>query len=235
MMNVLIVDDEYLARRLLASYVASMPDLHLVAQCGSALEAYALIAREAVDIVLLDIHMPDLSGLELARMLAQSPRRPAVIFTTAYGQYALDSYDLDAADYLLKPIAPDRFAQAIEKARRLVAPQAAAVPQAAERPTFLMVKADHRHYKIELDDLRYVEGQHEYVSFYTGERRVTALYSLKALEQELPADRFVRVHKSYIVGLRYVTERTTDTLTVAGRKIPVGGSYRDAVARAFGL
>ena len=226
-MTVLIVDDEYPARRLLASYVAAEPDLHLVAQCGSALEAHTILTQQPVDILLLDIHMPDLSGLELARMLAAAPHRPAVIFTTAYGQYALDSYDLDAADYLLKPIAPERFRQAIDKARRLAPPQ--------PRPTFLMVKADHRHYKIELDDLLYVEGQHEYVSFHTAERRITALYSLKALEQQLPADRFLRVHKSYIVSLRHVTERTADALIVAGRKIPVGGSYRDAVARAFGL
>ena len=228
-MNVLIVDDEYLARRLLASYVAAEPDLHLVAQCSSALEAYALLAQQPVDILLLDIHMPDLSGLELARMLRSGAGRPAVIFTTAYGQYALDSYDLDAVDYLLKPIAPERFRQAIDKARRLLA------PPSTPAPDFLMVKADHRHYRLLLDDLLYVEGQHEYVSFHTAERRITALYSLKALEAELPAGRFLRVHKSFIVGLRYVSECSADALTVAGHRIPVGGSYRAAVLRALGL
>lgn len=236
MYQVLIVDDEFLARKLLQDYVSKMPELQLAGTAQNAFEAFSFCKEHPVDILLLDIHMPDLNGIELARTLRTVP---AVIFTTAYSEYALQSYEVSAVDYLLKPIAIPRFMQAIEKAvaRLRRTTDVSALPTAdAQQPSasYLLVKADYKLYKINFADLLYIEGQHEYVSFYTRERRITALYSLKSLEEQLPRDRFVRVHKSYIVSIDNISEIEQLSLTVAGQKIPIGGSYRDALMERLG-
>lgn len=239
MYKVLIVDDEFLARKLLQGYVQKMPALELVGTAQNAFEAFCFVKEHPVDIILLDIHMPDLNGIELARTLKNVP---AIIFTTAYSEYALESYEVSAVDYLLKPITLPRFMQAIEKAilklrNTTTAPTADTAETSAASPaatgkgngeaSYLMVKADYRFYKINYEDLLFIEGQHEYVSFYTTGKRITALYSLKALEEQLPADQFIRVHKSYIVSIRRISEIEQVSVTVAGQKIPVGGSYRE--------
>lgn len=243
MYNVLIVDDEFLARKLLQGYVEKIEDLHLVGTAQNAAEAFSMVKEQQIDILLLDIHMPDLNGIELARTL---PNIPAFIFTTAYSEYALESYDVSAVDYLLKPIAFPRFEAAIEKAINKLKSMAnnaepketevaAEIPQEpASNKTYLLVKADYRLYKVNFDDLLYIEGQHEYVSFYTREKRITALYSLKNLEEQLPADQFIRVHKSYIVSINEIQEIEPLSITVAGQKLPIGGSYRDALMKKLG-
>ena len=262
MYNVLIVDDEFLARKLLQDYVSKIPELQLAGTAQNAFEAFSFCKEHHVDIVLLDIHMPDLNGIELARTLKNVP---SIIFTTAYSEYALESYEVSAVDYLLKPIALPRFMQAIEKAiARLKGlatpsqtpqtpqtPQTSQTPQTPQTPTqtpqtlqtppqtppqtpYLMVKADYKLYKINFDDIHYIEGQHEYVSFYTKDKRVTALYSLKALEDQLPRDKFIRVHKSYIVNIDHISEIEQVSLTVAGHKVPIGGSYRDSLLERLG-
>lgn len=250
MYNVLIVDDEFLARKLLQGYVEKMPELTLAGTAQNAFEAFSFVKEHPVDILLLDIHMPDLNGIELARTLHDVP---AIIFTTAYSEYALESYEVSAVDYLLKPITLPRFMQAIEKAILRISNTAPAAtpagtknppsprqetgaePAAAPSGQYLMVKADYRLYKINFEDLLYVEGQHEYVSFYTKAKRITALYSLKSLEEQLPADQFVRVHKSYIVSIANISEVEQLSVTVAGQKLPIGGSYRDALLQRLGI
>lgn len=242
MYNVLIVDDEFLARKLLQGYVAKVADLKLVGMAQNAAEAFALIKNQQVDILLLDIHMPDLNGIELARTL---PNVPAFIFTTAYSEYALESYEVSAVDYLLKPIAFPRFEAAIEKAiaklKSMATPETKETEVEPELPlensinkNYILVKADYRLYKVNFDDLLYIEGQHEYVSFYTREKRITALYSLKNLEEQLPSDKFIRVHKSYIVSINEIQEIEPLSITVAGQKLPIGGSYRDTLMKKLG-
>lgn len=239
--NVLIVDDEFLARKLLTSYIEKMEDMNLVGTAANAFEAFGLVKENKVDILLLDIHMPDLNGLDFAKTCGNVP---AIIFTTAYSEHALESYEVDAIDYLLKPIAFPRFQKAIEKAKAKInalrpsadakkanteAPAEETEPQepAVRKLDYIMVKADYKLYKINYADLLYIEGQHEYVSFYTTGKRITALYSLKSLEEQLPADLFVRVHKSYIISINNITEINPLTVTVAGVKIPIGGSYKE--------
>lgn len=240
MYNVLIVDDEFLARKLLQGYVSKLSDLNLIGTAQNAAEAFAIVKQQQVDILLLDIHMPDLNGIELARTLGNIP---AIIFTTAYSEYALESYEVSAVDYLLKPIAFPRFQAAIEKAIAKIkslevadtktekAETTTPQPETNDKRDFLLVKADYRLYKINYDDLLYIEGQHEYVSFYTKGKRITALYSLKSLEESLPADRFIRVHKSYIVSIDEIQEIEQLSITVAGQKLPIGGSYREALMK----
>lgn len=255
MYKVLIVDDEFLARKLLQSYVEKVDGLEVAATCANASEAFKTIKEQKIDILLLDIHMPDLNGMDFARTCHDVP---AIIFTTAYSQYALESYEVSAVDYLLKPIAMPRFIEAIEKAKKRLAPIQGTNPESitrnekadntddnfqsnaitaahSEESSFLMVKADYKLYKINYEDLIYIEGQHEYVSFYTKERRITALYALKTLEETLPSDKFIRVHKSYIVAIEKIQEVEQLSIVVAGVKIPVGGIYRDALMKKLGV
>ena len=226
--NVIIVDDEYLARKLLQDYVSKVESLQLVATCSNAFEAMEALANNTVDIMLLDIQMPDLTGMELVKGLE---KKPAVIFTTAYSEYAVDAFNLAVVDYLLKPFDFPRFFQAVRKAIGNVQPKTEeTTKQAADiskSNDFITVKADYKLYKINYDDLLFIEGQHEYVTFHTTQRRITALFALKDLEELLPKDRFVRVHKSYIVSFKHIQDLDKSDVTVAGNKVPVGASYRD--------
>ena len=242
--RVLIVDDEFLARKLLTGYVSKIDSLELVAACSNAFEAMTYLQKESIDILLLDIHMPDITGLELVRSMKNLP---AIIFTTAYSEYAIDSYELGAIDYLLKPIGFPRFFQAINKAIEKIGhgqpfdKASTETPLSEEtldiKPTqdFLTVKADYKIYKINYSDLLYIEGQHEYVTFHTSTRRITALYSLKNLEEQLPSNQFLRIHKSYIISFHHIEDIEGNNVSVAGTKLPIGGSYRDALMARLNL
>ena len=227
--NVVIVDDEFLARKLLQDYVSKINSLQLVASCANAVEAIEALKNNKVDILLLDIQMPDITGLELVQSLEH---KPAVIFTTAYSEYAVDAFNLGVTDYLLKPFDFPRFFQAISKAigsnaQTEVINAKKTSDAVSKSADFITVKADYKLYKINYDDLLFIEGQHEYVTFHTPQRRITALFALKDLEEMLPQDRFVRVHKSYIVSFDHIQDLDKSDVTVAGTKIPVGASYRD--------
>ena len=238
----LIVDDEFLARKLLSDYVSKIDSLNPIRTSSNAFEAMTYLQKNNVDILLLDIHMPDITGLELVKSMKNLP---AVIFTTAYSEYAIDSYELGAVDYLLKPIAFPRFFQAINKAieklghkghddislkpleeMRNAGPVCDSIKHVKD---FLTVKADYKIYKINFSDLLYVEGQHEYVTFHTTTRRITALFSLKSLEDILPSDQFLRIHKSYIVSFHFIEDIEGNIVSVSGNKLPIGGSYREAL------
>ncbi len=221
--NVLIADDEFLARKLLQEYVQKIDSLNLVDCCSDGIRTMEVLKNEEIDILLLDIQMPELTGLELLKTIEN---QPAVILTTAYSEYAVDAFSLGVVDYLLKPFDFPRFLQAINKAID-TRPKENTVTGHAASNDFIMVKADYKLYKVNFSDLIFIEGQHEYVTFHTKTKRITALYSLKNLEDTLPRDMFARVHKSYIVSLDYIEDIDKTTITVAGNKIPVGSSYRD--------
>lgn len=222
--NVLIVDDEFLARKLLSEYVSKIDYLNLVDTCSDATKAMEVLKNENVDILLLDIQMPDISGIEMLKMI---DNKPAVILTTAYSEYAVDAFALGVVDYLLKPFDYVRFVQAINKAvsfNMLEQPL-----ETTQSNDYILVKADYKLYKVNFEDLLYIEGQHEYVTFHTISKRITALYSLKNLEDILPKDKFVRTHKSFIVSIKNIEDIDKLNVTVAGNKIPVGASYRDSL------
>lgn len=222
--NVLIVDDEYPARMLLQDYVSKVDSLNLVDCCSSAVKAMDVLANQHVDIMLLDIQMPEMTGEELLKSL---DKKPVVILTTAYSEYAVDAFALGVVDYLLKPFDFARFLQAVNKAKEPIGRRKQLQPAA----DYMMVKADYKLYKINYEDLLFIEGQHEYVSFNMTSRRVTALYSLKNLEESLPADRFFRVHKSFIISINHIEDIDKQFVTVGGRKIPIGANYRDELLK----
>ena len=220
--NVLIVDDEFLARKLLSEYVSKVDFLQLIDTCSDATKAMEVINEEHIDILLLDIQMPDISGMEMLKLMNN---KPAVILTTAYSEYAVDAFALGVVDYLLKPFDYARFLQAVNKAVNTISTET----QSDAVNDYLMVKADYKLYKVNFNDLLFIEGQHEYVTFHTKTKRITALYSLKNLEDTLPKDRFVRTHKSFIVSIKNIEDIDKVNVTVAGNKIPVGASYREAL------
>lgn len=218
--SVMIVDDEVPARTLLETYVSRVPELEVVASCSNALEASRLLSQIKVDILLCDIQMPGLNGLDFVRALE---KRPAVIFTTAYAQYAINGFELDAVDYLLKPIALPRFIKAVNKAMEQLS-------SSIVEEEYLNVKADYKIYRIALQELLFIESQHEYITYHTINEKITAYGSLKALEKNLPGERFVRIHKSFIISLDKIrsADRSKVVLLYHGQiSLPIGRVYRD--------
>jgi DNA-binding LytR/AlgR family response regulator len=228
-LNVLIVDDEFHARKLLADYVSKIPFLHLVNTCPNVFEAIDVMQKENIDILLLDIQMPDMTGIEFARSLNKSP---VIIFSTAYSEYAVESYELEVADYLLKPIEFPRFLQAAYKAKSRIENRRDAACHVSTNNTdenndFLIIKDGVKIHKIQYTDLLYMEGQREYVTFHTTKQKITALYTLKYLEETLPANLFMRVHKSYIVSFKHIESIDRNVLKIAGETLFIGGNYRE--------
>ncbi|MCB0545030.1 MAG: LytTR family DNA-binding domain-containing protein [Saprospiraceae bacterium] len=228
----LVVDDEELARTLLENYIARVPGLEPIAFCANPLEAMNILRKETVDLLFLDIQMPELTGIEFLRTLQQ---KPVVVFTTAYADYALEGYSLDVTDYLLKPFSFERFLQAVNKAgAALQAKTAAPAPQSGSQlpeKDYLLIKADHKVHRIKYGDIVYIQSMREYVAFHTDNGRILSLNSLKQLEEELPPERFIRVHKSYMVAIGRINTMEGNLLHVGKEKIPVGANYRDALVK----
>lgn len=237
-MKCLIVDDEYLALQLLESYIAKIPSLQLVGKCRNALTALEILQKEQVDLLFLDIQMPDLTGLDLLKTLSHSPM---VIFSTAYSEYAMEGYELNVLDYLLKPIPFERFVKAVNKAKNLYSLQnqpTSISPAMAEKSTvekdYFMVKADYKSLKVRFEDILYVEGLKEYVSIYTLQgKRIITHSTMKNIEQILVPYGFMRIHKSYIVSLSKVDAIVGNMLEINSVEIPVGRSYRSQVFAYF--
>jgi Response regulator of the LytR/AlgR family len=231
MMNVLIVDDEHHARKLLADYTDKVPFLNLVKTCMNVFEAIEVMQKERVDLLILDIQMPDMTGMEFARSLN---RKPIIIFSTAYSEYAIEGFELDVADYLLKPVEFPRFLQAAYKAKNRYEMKFPEVdinkqitPPHPEENNFLIIKDGPKIHKIDYSDLLYIEGQREYVTFHTKQKKITALYVMKNLEDSLPQKYFIRIHKSYIVAIKHIEMIEGNMLKIVGEKIPIGGSYKN--------
>lgn len=234
MMNVIIVDDEPLALEVLETYIAQTPSLQLVARCSNAIEAFEALNMHAVDLMFLDIQMPQITGIDFLKTLARPPK---VIFTTAYPNYALDGYELNAVDYLLKPISLERFQRAVQKAQQRhdaehsspALPATATENAAAKEPEvdFIFVKADKKLIKIKFDDIRFIEGLKDYVILHTPSGRIVTLQTMKSLEDKLPPEHFMRVHRSYIVNLGKIEMMEANTLIIDKKPVPIGKNYKD--------
>ena len=225
MLNVLIVDDEPLATEIIESYASSLSNLHVVKSCNDPIEALKTIKNENIDLLFLDIQMPELTGIEFIKSLVHPP---LVIFTTAFPDYAVDGFELDAVDYLLKPISKDRFIRAVQKAEDILEHRQA---QGQVHKDYIFVKADKKMLKLKFDNVLYVEGLKDYVIIRTVEGRVITLHTMKGLEQKLPQDQFLRIHRSFIVNLSKISAVVGNMieLTVANQRkqIPIGKSYKD--------
>ena len=229
-----IVDDEPLAVELLASYVKKIPFLELCGKYSNATDALHGIGEEPVDLLFLDIQMPELNGLELSKMVPENTR---IVFTTAFNQYAVDGFRVNALDYLLKPISYADFLEASNKALQwfqLVqqneqqAQAATPAPEGEQRSIF--VKSEYKLLQIDLDDIRYIEGLKDYVKIYTEQSQhpILSLMNMKAIEQMLPASRFIRVHRSFIVQKSKIREIERNRIVFGDVYIPIGDSYKQA-------
>ncbi|CAM4258152.1 two component transcriptional regulator, LytTR family [Pedobacter westerhofensis] len=232
------VDDEPLALDIIEDYVSKVPFLELVKRTENAIEALQMVQAGGIDLVFLDIQMPDLTGIQFLKI---ANNKASYILTTAYSQYALESYDLNVSDYLLKPIAFDRFYKAVEKVHNQhknnaePAPATApVVPVAAPAAVpvqpvqdFIFVKTEHKIQKIELDNILYIEGLKDYISIFTKAERVITLQNMKRMEETLPQSQFIRVHKSYIIALDKIESIERSRITICGKIIPIGDTYRD--------
>lgn len=231
-MKCVIVDDEALARRLLADYVSKVPELELVGACDSAIAAKSLVQQQEVDLLLLDIQMPDLTGIELLKIL---PSPPITIFTTAYAEYALEGYNLAVIDYLLKPISFERFFQAVTRAQEFLRYRSTSVPEknAAVAPNsvvdqdYFFVKSDYKIVKINFAKVIFVEGMREYVRIHTESQKVMTLLSMQKMEEMLPSAMFVRIHRSHIVNLSKIDEIQGNTVYLGTRELPVSKGYKE--------
>jgi DNA-binding LytR/AlgR family response regulator len=223
----LIVDDEPLARSLLTDYVKKIPYLNLLDASSSPLTAIEILRSTPVDLLFLDIQMPEITGISLLKALQ---KKPLVILTTAYSEYALEGYELDVIDYLLKPITFERFLRAVEKAnQRLTTPAPAPVikniPDAVV-PPFVFVKDGTKLVKVRWEDILYVEGLKDYVTIHTRTQKIVTLQRLKSMEEQLPPDKFIRIHHSYIVAVDAIDVIHKGEVQIGPVTIPVSDTYR---------
>lgn len=236
--NCLIVDDEHLARTLLESYVRKIPVLNLIGKCKNPLEAIPLMQENEIDILFLDIQMPEITGLDFLKTISDPP---VVILTTAYQEYALESYQLDVTDYLLKPFSFERVLKAVDKASKLLTlKKGSKIITGAEQVNinsekeFLNIKVDHKIRRIPLSEIIYIEGMKEYVAIHTPTEKYITLESLKNLEETLPESQFIRSHKSFIVSIKNITALDGNQIYIKKTPLPVGKNYKeDLIKKVF--
>lgn len=235
MITCIAIDDELLALELLEDNIRRTPFLQLSRSFTSSIEAIEFLRGNAVDLMFLDIHMPDLSGIQLLKLIQP---KPLVILITAFEKYALQGFELDVVDYLMKPVSYDRFLKAAGKARELISLKRAAVVQIPETPAgggFFFVKSDYKQIRIDFNEIMYIEGLKDYVKIYSGDRPVLTQMSIKSILEKIPETDFMRIHRSYIVNLTKIQFVQRMQVRIGNKDIPVGESYRDAFFQRLNL
>ena len=234
-LNCAVIDDEFLARQYLKDYIARVPILNLVGDFDSPLLILEELRKGNIDLLFLDIQMPDISGLDFLKSL--NPQ-PYIIFTTAYSEFALNGYEHNTIDYLLKPFSFERFLKAVNKAADIASASGKGTlnrryEKNGSVSNYLTIRADRKLYKINYNDILFIEGQKAYVTFHTTERNITAIAVMKELEDVLPRDMFIRIHKSFIVAVRFIDSLEGNLIGISGKKLPVGRNYRERVEEIF--
>ncbi len=234
MIRCLIVDDEPLALHILEDYLSKVPFLQLVKSTTNPIEALTLVQDRQIDLVFLDVQMPELTGIQFLKI---ANGKAKVILTTAYPQYALEGYELDVIDYLLKPIAFDRFYKSVQKVQAalqsastntpIVAPSEPVTNRQDFLSDFIFVKTEHKIQKVYLNDILFIEGLKDYISIFTQAERIITLQNMKKMEDALPPQYFTRVHKSYIVSINKIDSIERSRIFIGEKIIPVGDTYRE--------
>jgi DNA-binding LytR/AlgR family response regulator len=222
--NCIIVDDEPQARKMMEAFVSQLGGWKILRVCSNAIEAFEALQSSPVDVIFLDIKMPIITGIDFLKSLKKPP---LVIFTTAYNKYAMDGYELNVVDYLLKPISMHRLLQAAEKVtERLNAGAEKGTNSNAAEATFMFVKHDNKLVKINFADMLYVEGMQNFVRIHTNTKSYLITHTMKAMEEILPANSFIRVHKSYIVAMNAITTVYGNTIEIGSTQIPIGSNFK---------
>jgi len=225
MATCMIVDDEPLSRDILRKYIGEVKDLELVAECPDGIEATQELAQKPVDIIFLDINMPGLTGIALARSL---PDPPLIIFTTAYPEFAVDGFELNALDYLVKPYSFERFLKAVNRAQASLSTE-----DGLETAQKIIVKADKKLYALEADNILFIEGQGDYIRIHMEEMRLTVHDTLKNFTETLPPEDFMRVHKSWVVNLKKISFIEGNQVKIASERIPVSPTSREELLQRY--
>lgn len=226
----LIVDDEPPAREIIRRYIEELPTLHLAGECANALQAFTLLQQQPIDLIFLDIRMPQLNGNDFLKTLKHPPK---VIFTTAYPDYALEGYELDVVDYLMKPIPFDRFLKAVNKAFPSGSAKIETVSPTEEKKNeaFVYFRADRKMVKVMLQDISYIESMKDYVKVVTANNTLITKQSISSVEEMLPEKQFIRVHRSYIISLNKIKTFTSELIEIGSTEIPIGKLYRNGVLK----
>jgi two-component system, LytTR family, response regulator LytT len=226
MINTIAIDDEPLALKLVTGYIEKTPGLKLAGSFDNPIDASEFIADNYIDLIFIDIQMPDLTGIEFTRLIEKGPK---VIFTTAYEKYALEGYKLDIVDYLLKPFSYEEFLTAVQKALKLIKLEHQVPDKVETNNEFLFLKSDYKIKRINFNDILYIEGLKDYVKVFTNNtaKPILSLTSLKNLESKLPEQRFMRVHRSFIVNLEKVDTIERSRIIFGKEYIPVSDQYKE--------
>jgi DNA-binding LytR/AlgR family response regulator len=225
-LKTIAIDDEPLALRLVSDYVSKTPFLELVGSFDNPLDAIDFLSKQSVDLIFVDIQMPDLTGIEFARSLEGAPK---IVFTTAYEKYAIEGFKLNAIDYLLKPFSYEEFLKAAGKARKQTELEANVLPSIEANSQFLFLKSEYKIRRINFNDILYIEGLKDYIKVYISgdDKPIMSLNSIKSLEQKLPEDKFMRVHRSFIVNLDKIDTIERSRIIFGKVYIPVSDQYKD--------
>ena len=229
MIQCIAIDDEPLALELLTDNISKVPYLQLVAACDNAMEAMKILQQQPVDLIFLDIQMPGLTGLQFIQTLKE---KPMFILVTAYDKYALDGFNLDVIDYLVKPVPLERFIKACNKANELYTLKTRSKqPSVENNPGYFFVNVDYSLLKVIFDDISYIEGLKDYIKIHlkSSSKAVITRMSMKSLEDQLPASQFIRIHKSYMVSLKHVTAVRKNSVFIDAMELPVSDNYRDTI------
>ena len=234
-MRCLIIDDEPLAIELLEDFVSKTPFLELASSCSNAIEATSILKKIKIDLIFTDIEMPDFSGIEFVKSLDE---KPLFIFTTAYSHYAVEGFNLNAVDYLVKPIPFHRFLTAVNRAQEIYLLKKEDVksnPVIGDSACFMFVKSEYDNIKINFDDIKYIEGLKDYIKiFSTSHKPILTLSNFKKIEEKLPGNLFIRVHRSYIVSLKYIHSVQRNRILIDQIRIPIGQNYKDDFIKRIG-
>lgn len=228
----IVVDDEPLALEVLSSFIARIPYLVLEGQYTDPFFAMEHLRKKKVDLLFVDIQMPDISGIELVKTLNNPPK---IVFTTAYSSYAIEGFNLNAMDYLLKPIAFDRFLVAVNKVRDYMelseAAQEVHQPEEKDVPEYMFVKSNYKDIKINFNEVLYIEGSEDYIKIHTTTKKVMTLLSMKGVMEKLPENQFIRIHRSFIVAIDKIESKSNERITIVKQSLPIGASYLNEVSK----
>lgn len=229
-LNCLIVDDEPLAQQVLETYITKLQSLELKQKCSNAMEAFEALQKYTIDVMFLDVQMPVITGIDFLRTLKNSPQ---IILTTAYPNFALEGFELNVADYLLKPISFERFLKAVNKIIEKPSAQSVVSQEATAQAEYFFVKEDSKLVRINFRDIDYIECMKDYAKIFTIQRMIVTHHTMKKFEEVLPKDLFLRVHKSYIVAMPAIQSIYGNTIETTKAKIPIGAMYKDELMKTI--
>ena len=228
----IIVDDEPIAISIIEKHINKLNDIDIVATCESAIEAFSILQKEHVDLIFLDIQMPELTGIDFIKTLSHPPK---VIITTAYREYAIEGFDLEVVDYLLKPISFERFLKAINKVYKLMPPELILQHKikqvSSEQNDSILVKVKRKMVKINFNDILFIESKKDYVCIKVADKEIHTKILTKDMEKQLPEEKFLRIHRSFIVSLKKITAVSPNTVEIENFEIPIGRSYKSLVMK----